>query len=782
MSVHPRSKMHELSGVLVVAATVLLVLSLFSYNALDPSLNVSSDRQAYSNYGGKVGAWSADFLFQLLGLSAFILPLPLFLIGYRQIRSHGVEYPFVKLFAFFATLMALSTGLNLILPTLPGTTNFTSGGVLGILISEKLLKYFNVPGSLVVVGTVLLLSVLLTTRFSVDTTLTWAGERNWNIFAGWADHYRQWQKRRSDRKELTRLKKENKTIVTQRVPKKMRLETPPPTTSRSAVAEIDEPADAQEDEPDDARFESVQEYPPPTIADPRALAPVPENRATRKVTTVVPGPEQAAAPAPKPPLISKPFRLPSLDFLQPSSEEGGVDEQELMERAQKLATKCAEFDVHGRVLQIHPGPVVTTFEFKPDPGVKYSRITNLADDLCLGLHAESIRIDRIPGKNTVGIEVPNLHRQAILVREILASTAFQESRSKLTLSLGKLINGNTYVTDLDRMPHLLIAGATGSGKSVSLNCMVCSILYKATPAEVRFIMIDPKRLELGVYEGIPHLLTPIVTDPKEAANALSWAVTEMEERYKLLAQHGVRNIDQYNHLVESASIESEGEEAGSLPYIVIIVDELADLMMTAGKEVEMSLTRLAQMARAIGIHLILATQRPSVDVLTGLIKANFPARISFRVSSKIDSRTILDCNGAEQLLGQGDMLFLPPGTSRLVRIHGAYISEKEIKNITDFLKKQAEPDYQTEILSGTGENGNGLAEAADLDDELYEEAARFVVETGKASTSLLQRRLRVGYGRAARLLDMMERDGIIGPPDGSKAREVLVPSDYFEQS
>src|SRR5690606_26575598 len=377
-------------------------------------------------------------------------------------------------------------------------------------------------------------------------------------------------------------------------------------------------------------------------------------------------------------------------------DETVIDEEELIERARLLAAKCAEFDVHGKVLQIHPGPVVTTLQHIPNQGVKYGRITHLSNDLCLAMKAEAVPIDRIPGKNTVGIEVPNRDRRIIYLREILASAAFQQSSSRLTLALAQLINGNTYVTDLARMPHLLIAGSTGYGKNVGLNCMVCSILYKATPAGVRFIMVDPKRLELGLYEGIPHLLTPIVTDPRKAANALNWAVREMEERYKLLAEQGVRNIDQYNRLTEQA--DSSEEELERLPYIVVIVDELADLMMTAGKDVETALTRLAQMARAVGIHLILATQRPSVDVLTGLIKANFPSRISFRVSSKIDSRTILDSSGAEQLLGMGDSLFLAPGTSRLVRVHGAFISEKEIANITRFLKKQAEPEYREEIL------------------------------------------------------------------------------------
>jgi len=423
---------------------------------------------------------------------------------------------------------------------------------------------------------------------------------------------------------------------------------------------------------------------------------------------------------------------------------------------------------------------VTTFEFKPDPGVRYSRMISMSDDLCLALKAEAIRIDRISGKNTVGVEVPNIKRQTIFLRDILESEHFLDSPSLLTLGLGKLIDGSTFVANLTKMPHLLIAGATGSGKSVGLNCVVCSILYKAVPDEVRFIMIDPKRLELGLYEGIPHLLTPIVTDPRQAANALNWAVIEMEERYRLLAEAGVRNIDQYNEeLRGSRKVLEEGLKP--LPYIVVVVDELADLMMTAGKEVEASLTRLAQMARAIGIHLILATQRPSVDVLTGLIKANFPCRISFRVASKVDSRTILDVNGAEQLLGQGDMLYKSPATSRLVRVHGAYISEKEIGQVTAFLKQQAEPQYREEILESPEEDETDLGDIEQLEDDLYQEAARFVVEIRKASTSLLQRRFRVGYGRAARLLDIMQHEGIVGPPDGSKPREVLVASDYFDE-
>jgi len=433
---------------------------------------------------------------------------------------------------------------------------------------------------------------------------------------------------------------------------------------------------------------------------------------------------------------------------------------------------------------------VTTFEFKPDAGIKYSRITGLVDDLCLGIKAESLRIDRIPGKATVGIEVPNIHRELIMLRELIDSDVFVKSPSRLTLALGKLINGSPFVTDLERMPHLLIAGATGSGKSVALNCMITSILYKATPEEVRFIFIDPKRLELGLYADIPHLLTPIVTDPNEAANALRWATSEMETRYKKLALRGVRNIDQYNKLVRSSGTQlsllesgTEGEYEKPLSYLVLVIDELADLMMVSSREVEESISRLAAMARAVGIHLILATQRPSVDVITGIIKANFPCRVAFKVATKVDSRTIIDGNGAEQLLGNGDMLFIPPGTSRLIRVHGAYVSEKEAQAIVQHLRNQGKPTYDDSVLNYGREEVDEAGNPVDpgLQDSLYNDAVRVVVSEGRASTSLLQRRLSIGYGRAAKLIDMMFHNNIVGPADGSKPRDVLVGLDFLDR-
>jgi len=435
------------------------------------------------------------------------------------------------------------------------------------------------------------------------------------------------------------------------------------------------------------------------------------------------------------------------------------------------------------VTQINPGPVVTTFEFRPEAGVKLSRITTLAEDLCLGLKAESILIERIPGKSTVGIEVPNVHRETIALREIIESQEFAASSSKLTVALGKDLAGRTRIADLGQMPHLLIAGSTGSGKSVAINSMIISMLYKANADELKLILIDPKRLELGLYEDVPHLFTPIVTDPKLAANALRNATKEMERRLKVLAEAGVRNIEQYNRLFEeegmALGVDENGEQRGPIPYIVIVIDELADLMLIDTPNVEESITRLAQMARAVGIHLILATQRPSVDVITGLIKANFPARISFRVATKVDSRTILDANGAEALLGKGDMLYLPAGSARLHRVHAPLVTESEIVHVCDFWRAQARAHYHEEFLRfPKDQEKEAPEEAVEVDDDLYDEAVRIVMELGKASTSTLQRRLRIGYGRAARLIDMMEQEGLVGPPDASKPREVLKKRDF----
>jgi S-DNA-T family DNA segregation ATPase FtsK/SpoIIIE len=481
------------------------------------------------------------------------------------------------------------------------------------------------------------------------------------------------------------------------------------------------------------------------------------------------------------------YKLPPSSLLYRSEEHAVVREDALREEARILVEKSAEFGVDGQVTQINPGPVVTTFEFKPEAGVKVARITGLADDLCLAMAAESILIERMPGKSTVGIQVPNHERETIWLRDVVECESFAQSKSKLAIALGKDINGRIVTADLAAMPHVLIAGSTGSGKSVAINAMIMSVLFKSTPEQVRMILVDPKRVELGMYEGIPHLFTPIITEAKLAANALRNAVREMERRLKLLAANHVRNIDQFNKLFDHGSdylFEDVNQEP--LPYIIIIIDELADLMMLDRSNVEESITRLAQMARAVGIHLVLATQRPSVDVITGLIKANVPTRMSFRLATKVDSRTIIDSNGAESLLGRGDMLYLPPGTSRVQRVHAPFVTEKEISAVTAFWKAQGEAEYVHGFLegpkedNGTGKDGDGGEDGGGHDD-LYDDAVRLVYEFGKASTSLLQRRLRIGYGRAAHLIDMMYNDGLVGPADGSKPREILKSANWVSE-
>lgn len=459
-----------------------------------------------------------------------------------------------------------------------------------------------------------------------------------------------------------------------------------------------------------------------------------------------------------------PYRLPDPDLLdEVEKKDFKIDKEAIALNAKRVESKLKDYGIEGEVKEVIPGPVITLYEFEPSPGTKISKIVNLADDLAMALSAPSIRIVApIPGKSVVGIEIPNAQRQTVYLREIIESDVFIRSQSYLTLALGKTIYGEPYVADLSKMPHLLVAGSTGSGKSVSLNSMILSILFKSTPIHVRFLMIDLKMLELSFYEGIPHLLLPVVTNPKNAKQALRWLIDEMERRYTIMAEKGVRNIDKFNQRLAN-------EEREPLPYIVVVIDELADLMMVSTKEVEEYIARLAQMARASGIHLIIATQRPSVDVLTGIIKANFPARISFQVSAKVDSRTILDTSGAESLLGQGDMLFMSPGLGRLMRIHGPYVSEGEIRRVVDFLKEQGKPSYNVEILEEKPDEESKV----DFEDEKYEEAKRFVLERGEASISMIQRRFRIGYNRAARIIERMEEEGIIGPSDGVKPRQVI---------
>jgi S-DNA-T family DNA segregation ATPase FtsK/SpoIIIE len=700
------------------------------------------------------------------------------IVGWHYFWCREVDAVYTKAFGAGLVLASASAFLSLVLGTVDaGERSFRAGGYLGEFLAALLSDYLNHTGSIIVILALLFVAVILSTQFSFGrwfaaifslchkgTQASWLAARQWL------------EERRKARQRREVIAKHVKKGTAPEVVKAAveRAASPEPIAARARMAA--RPIDGGE-------REDAGEATPPRRFGAGVVPPVVQKRPRTPIAPPLPLPEPEPLRGVAERRMSG-YTLPPSSLLDPAKAERKVDERELMDAARLLEEKCREFSVEGVVAQIHPGPVVTTYEFKPDAGVKYSKVTGLADDLCLAMQAESVLIERIPGKSTVGIQIPNPNREPISLRELLESDTYQRSASKLTLALGKTIHGEPYMMDLATMPHLLIAGSTGTGKSVGLNAMLTSILFRATPDDVRMIMIDPKRLELGMYEEIPHLMTPVVVDPKKAANALRWAVREMEERYKTLAAFGVRNIEQFNRNVRQFIEAKELPEGATemprlLPFIVVVVDELADLMMVAGNEVEESIARLAQMARAVGIHLILATQRPSVDVITGLIKANLPTRISFRVASKIDSRTILDSNGAEQLLGRGDMLLLPPASSQKVRLHGPYISEQESARLASFLRKQGKPIYDESITADDKKSG---PEGIEFEkDELYDEAARIVVDTGQVSISYLQRKLRIGFSRAARLVDIMEAEGLISPATGGKPREVLVGRGYFEE-
>jgi S-DNA-T family DNA segregation ATPase FtsK/SpoIIIE len=696
-----------------------------------------------------------------------MIPALLVLIGWHYFWCRRLDAAGTKAIGAGLLLACLSAFLSLVVHgTEVAGKAFRPGGYAGEWLARELSEYLNRTGSVIVVLTLIALSTIISTQFSfgrmflgIVAMTTVGGSKALVSFREWREERRREQQRRDV------------------IAKHTKKGSPPPEIKPVAAA----PASPEASRPPRRREQGEEVESPvraPAFGSGRPSAPPQVTMPTSFLPLSDPKP-QAKAPAER---RKGEYALPPLALLDAPKAERKIDERELMDEARLLEEKCREFAVAGSVVQIHPGPVVTTFEFKPDAGVKYSKVTGLADDLCLAMQAESVLIDRIPGKSTVGIQIPNRTREQISLRELLEADVYVRSASKLTIALGKTIHGEPYVADLAAMPHLLIAGSTGAGKSVAINGMLTSILYRATPDEVRMIMIDPKRLELGMYDDIPHLLTPVVVDPKQAANALLWAVREMEDRYKTLAAEGVRNIEQYNRNIQQAIAERrtppDGETPKLLPFIVVVIDELADLMMVATSEVETSIARLAQMARAVGIHLILATQRPSVDVITGLIKANLPARISFRVSSKTDSRTILDGNGAEQLLGRGDMLFVPPASSRFIRVHGPYISEQESARLASFLRKQGKPTYDESI---TAEEKSAIDGIEMEKDDLYDEAARIVVQNSQASISYLQRRLRIGFSRAARLVDMMEMEGLVSPAVGGKPREVLVDKSYFEE-
>jgi DNA segregation ATPase FtsK/SpoIIIE, S-DNA-T family len=790
-------RLNELIGFLCITVAILSALSLISYSPRDAAWNVSAsgpDAGHAQNWIGPAGSYSADLLFQVFGFAAFLLPMALAVLGWRWLKNRAINSQVATLVGYGLLLLSLPSLLTLWhFPDVRGSV--PPGGMLGSLVSGGLRSGFNPLGANLVAVALLLTALFMTTRFSFSGAHAWAsgpkGPMGTVEKLGIMQKVQaKWHAWRGTREQERLRKRLAETRLSGRKP------VNPQSVGNTALAnenpEAIELQDASDvfktklEQRDEERKEREKTHKAPIFVVDREI----EKPGAKKIT-----------PEPKIARSNTNYKLPSISLLREGERSQKLDETELKERARAIEEKCQEFDVQGRVTQINPGPVVTTFEFKPEAGIKYSRIIGLTEDLCLALQAESILIERIPGKSTIGIEVPNLTRQTIALREIIEAPEFINSASKLTLAMGRDLHGRIRITDLAAMPHLLIAGSTGTGKSVFINSLMMSILYKASPDEVKMVLVDPKRLELNLYENIPHLIAPVVTDPKIASNVLRNATREMENRLKLLAQRGVRNIDQYNRTFQKQQSLSlfdnvEESEHKPLPYLVIVIDELADLMMVDTNNVEESITRLAQMARAVGIHLILATQRPSVDVITGLIKANFPARISFRVASKVDSRTILDANGSESLLGKGDMLYLPAGSSRLHRIHGPLVSEDEIVAVCDFWRNQAQAKYNEQLLeapkdehgkveSSADAGGESAGGADDVDDDLYQDAIRVVCDAGRASTSTLQRRLRIGYGRAARLIDLMEKDGIVGPPEGTKPREVLKNRNWmreFDQS
>jgi S-DNA-T family DNA segregation ATPase FtsK/SpoIIIE len=768
-------RVSEFVGVALFAAALIGIVALASYEPTDPVWFFSAGiSDAPANFAGRVGAFIAELSFQLVGYAAYVVPVILVVIGWQYFWCRTFDAAATKATGALLLFTCVSAFLSLVVgATEVSGKPFRAGGYAGDFLASALANYLNRTGSLIVIVTLIFLAVIISTQFSFGRMFASLFRLGYDGSGRALVSIQEWREER--RREKQRREVIAKHTKRNGAPGDAKPALPATAGSRApadaAAVRSNRKRSSEEDE-------DVAPRVPAALSAPRPLSPPKVSMPTPPLPLLDPE-SGAKAPAER---RKGDYTLPPAALLDAPKTERKIDERELMESARLLEDKCREFSVEGSVVQIHPGPVVTTYEFKPDAGVKYSKVTGLADDLCLAMQAESVLIDRIPGKSTVGIQIPNHNREQISLRELLDSEVYRRSASKLTVALGKTIHGEPYTADLAAMPHLLIAGSTGTGKSVGINAMLTSILYRATPDDVRLIMIDPKRLELGMYEDIPHLLTPVVVDPKQAANALRWAVREMEERYKTLAAEGVRNIEQYNRNVHYAIAEKrtpkDGRQPATLPLIVVLIDELADLMMVASNEVEVSIVRLAQMARAVGIHLILATQRPSVDVITGLIKANMPARISFRVSSKIDSRTILDGNGAEQLLGRGDMLFLPPASSRFIRLHGPYISEQESARLASFLRKQGRPNYDETITAEEKTTADGI----ELDkDDLYDEAARIVVQSGQASISYLQRRLRIGFSRAARLVDMMEMEGLVSAAAGGKAREVLVDKGYFDE-
>ena len=771
----------ELTSLLLVFLIILTAVSLFSFHAQDPALgqDVAAAPDTIHNQFGLLGAHVAGFFIFLFGIGAFWVPVILALFTLWYVKEKSAKIIWLTFAGGMILMVCTGAGFFLFKDAYAfSTTLVPAGGFLGTVVTTFLLTYANIAGCIIILVFFSIIGFILATGISMvslvlfvkkkildlKTAITTECKEGIGYLSQLAD---QWKTRRQNARKPPDILDISPETADNTLPALWQ-------NNGQGEADVSGPGKPVSDSPDQGQDQN--RYPDETFA-PAIVAPELDDTeyATDKVLEDIRETEA--------------FKLPPLRFLDEKIKvRREIDTDKLQKKARILETKLNDFNVKGEVVEILPGPVITTFEYRPAPGIKLSKITGLSDDLALALSAVSIRIVApIPGRDVVGIEIPNDEREMVNLREMVASREFISSESVLTLGLGKDLMGRPVVTSMDRMPHLLIAGATGTGKSVGLNAMIISLLYKATPDDVKFVMIDPKRIELSVYNDIPHLISPVVTDMKKATNALFWAVKEMERRYALLEENGLRNLAQYNDMVkeknsglqtaQKAGSDGEGDAVPflleTLPYIVVIVDELSDLMMVASKDVEFALTRLAQMARAAGMHIIIATQRPSADVLTGTIKANFPTRISFQVSSKIDGRIIMDQGGAQSLLGNGDMLFCPPGTGKLMRIQGAYISEKEIAKITGFLKDQRQPDYDEEVTRGDEDQESKTFDESEYD-EKYDEAVAVVTQSGQASISYVQRRLRIGYNRAARLIEIMEHEGIIGPQIGTKPREILV--------
>jgi len=728
--------LREILGLVTLVATVFITFSLISFDPADPSFNHYIPYVTkVNNLWGVAGSYLSDCLLQFSGLASYLFSIILFITSVRLFITKEFKFNYYKLISYFFLILSTAGLLSMSFSHVRLLDEvIVGGGILGGLLVSEVESCFNRMGAYTLLILVFISSLIICT----DLSLSWFSKKIKDLFLSIITLLKRFYSMRRGRVKCIAkkpcIKKEKKKFKGS-----------------------DMPTIIDSSEKDDA-IKGVETL--------------------KHVEFDIPRPKGF-------------YQLPPLSLLESQAPKvTQIDRESLIMNSKIVEKKLLDFGVEGKVTEVRPGPVITMYEYEPAPGVKINRIVNLSNDLALALKAISVRIVApIPGKSVVGIEIPNTVRETVFFKDIVSQEIYQKAASRLTVVLGKDIFGNPVVTDLAKMPHLLIAGSTGTGKSVSVNSMISSILFKADPEEVRMIMIDPKRLELSLYDGIPHLLSPVVTEPKQAATVLKWLVEEMENRYKLLAEKGVRNILQYNQKLESeasnpnrisedldrGSSSGEGSESEDhhekLPLIAVIIDELADLMMVSSKEVEGSIARLAQMARAAGIHLIVATQRPSVDVLTGIIKVNFPARISFQVSSKIDSRTILDASGAEHLLGSGDMLVLQPGTSKLERIHGAYLSEREIRRLVAFIKQEEPPAYDKSILEP---KEDVYSKSDDAYDEKYDEAVELVAKTKQASISMVQRHLRIGYNRAARIIEKMEEEGVVGPSDGVKPREVLI--------